>query len=227
MTRKADLLTDPQSQFCSSKVRSNLLEGLRVFRLANQERTVWVDALCINQEDRDERSQQVGLMGLIFWLAECVLIWLGRDERRIAGETFNYMQPISWGYFHSKDPNYNRPRNSTETEALDARIWGGIKELYCNPWFERVWVQQEIGLAKKARFFWGELLVIVSHLKLVQWLPKTLIRVLFFVQAIHYEEGINACVSSFVMCGVKLKIDPYLRKPLRNDTLSRFVLGVK
>ncbi|KAI0187058.1 heterokaryon incompatibility protein-domain-containing protein [Xylaria flabelliformis] len=147
---------DTQSQFYSNKVRKNLLEGLRVFRLANQERTLWVDALCINQEDRDERSQQVGLMGLIFWLAESVLIWLGRDERQIAGQTFNYMQPISWGYFHSKDPNHKRPRSSAETEALDARIWSGIKELYCNPWFERVWVQQEIGLAKKARFFWGE-----------------------------------------------------------------------
>ncbi|KAH8165307.1 hypothetical protein CIB48_g2958 [Xylaria polymorpha] len=58
------------------KARDNLVDGLRVSRLANQERTLWMDSLCINQEDRDERSQQVGMMGLIFWLAECVLIWL-------------------------------------------------------------------------------------------------------------------------------------------------------
>ncbi|KAI0436565.1 hypothetical protein F4803DRAFT_541810, partial [Xylaria telfairii] len=147
---------DKQLQFCSKKARDNLVEGLRVFRLANQERTLWVDALCINQEDRDERSQQVGMMGLIFWLAECVLIWLGRDERRIASGVFKYMQPISRGYFHSKDPNHNRARSSAETEALDAQMWGNIGELYRNPWFERVWVQQEIGLARQARFFWGE-----------------------------------------------------------------------
>ncbi|KAI1131402.1 hypothetical protein F5Y10DRAFT_286773 [Nemania abortiva] len=146
---------DAQSQFSSKRIRANLLEGLRVFRLADRERTLWVDALCINQEDRDERSQQVGLMGLIFWLAECVLIWLGHDERGIARDVLSYMQPISSGYFHSKDPNHNRPRTPAETEALDPYIWNGIAVLYRNPWFERVWAQQEIGLARNARFFWG------------------------------------------------------------------------
>ncbi|KAI8945568.1 heterokaryon incompatibility protein-domain-containing protein [Xylaria longipes] len=152
----ADIFIDAQSKFYSQKVRENLLEGLRVFRLADQERTLWVDALCINQEDTDERNQQVGMMGLIFWLAERVLIWLGCDKRRIASKIFNYMERISRDYFHSKDPDHRRPRSAAETETLDAHVWSSIGEIYRNPWFERVWVQQEIGLARNARFFWGE-----------------------------------------------------------------------
>ncbi|KAI1174370.1 hypothetical protein F4777DRAFT_580057 [Nemania sp. FL0916] len=146
-------ITDSETEFRPKQIRTNLVDGLRVLRMPDRERTLWIDALCINQDDRDERSQQVGFMGLIFWLAECVLVWLGPDEKGIAAKVIKYMQPISAAYFHSND---RRPRSQEEAEALDADVWSGIAELYRNPWFERVWVQQEVGLARHCRFFWGD-----------------------------------------------------------------------
>jgi hypothetical protein len=40
-------------------------------------RLVWIDALCINQDDSSERSEQVSKMRTIYERAEEVLVWLG------------------------------------------------------------------------------------------------------------------------------------------------------
>lgn len=42
---------------------------------------LWVDALCINQNDEAEKSAQVAMMGEIFSKAQSVLIWLGEPRR--------------------------------------------------------------------------------------------------------------------------------------------------
>jgi hypothetical protein len=41
---------------------------------------LWVDAICINQEDYDERSHQVKMMGMIYARASAVMIWLGKED---------------------------------------------------------------------------------------------------------------------------------------------------
>ena len=56
----------------------NLSLALKHLRRTDSSRMIWVDALCINQEDIDERSHQVQIMGTIFGSASEVLIWLGR-----------------------------------------------------------------------------------------------------------------------------------------------------
>lgn len=57
-------------------IKPNLEEALRHLRLPNQYRRLWVDALCINQEDLGERSRQVGYMRLIYKHAARVIVWL-------------------------------------------------------------------------------------------------------------------------------------------------------
>jgi hypothetical protein len=49
---------------------------------------VWIDALCINQNDVEERGHQVNLMAQVYSLAEKVVIWLGEgcDETNEAFE---------------------------------------------------------------------------------------------------------------------------------------------
>lgn len=42
--------------------------------------SLWIDAICINQTDPDERAQQVRLMGRIYRQASCVLVWLGEGD---------------------------------------------------------------------------------------------------------------------------------------------------
>lgn len=58
-------------------VTESLHSALRRLRHQDRYRSLWIDALCIDQSDVDERSQQVRLMGDIFAKAERVVIWLG------------------------------------------------------------------------------------------------------------------------------------------------------
>ncbi|OCL03408.1 HET-domain-containing protein, partial [Glonium stellatum] len=55
----------------------NLATILRKIRLEHSSRLIWVDALCINQNDVSERSHQVSMMADIYKNADEVLIWLG------------------------------------------------------------------------------------------------------------------------------------------------------
>ncbi|KAI1337270.1 HET-domain-containing protein [Xylariaceae sp. FL0016] len=55
----------------------NLEAGLRALRLPSKTRTLWVDAVCINQQDTPEKNVQVPLMGDIYTKASFVLVWFG------------------------------------------------------------------------------------------------------------------------------------------------------
>jgi hypothetical protein len=59
------------------KIRSNLEACLRHLRRPDGELRLWVDAICINQEDDQEKSQQVAMMGEIFRSCTSAYIWLG------------------------------------------------------------------------------------------------------------------------------------------------------
>ncbi|OJD40510.1 het domain protein [Diplodia corticola] len=63
-------------------VRSNLWLFLIQLRDPYITRVVWTDALCINQDDIDERNHQVGLMSCIYRSATRTLIWLGPAGQR-------------------------------------------------------------------------------------------------------------------------------------------------
>ncbi|KAF7531963.1 hypothetical protein G7054_g8392 [Neopestalotiopsis clavispora] len=67
------------SQTRAISVTKNLEDALRRFRLANRPRRLWIDAICINQNDDKEKGHQIPLMSAIYRGAATVLVWLGRD----------------------------------------------------------------------------------------------------------------------------------------------------
>ena len=70
----------------SVSITINLRDALRQFRDEKTARRLWADALCINQEDMQEKGHQVQRMGEIYRNARTVLVWLGRDSEEIAEE---------------------------------------------------------------------------------------------------------------------------------------------
>ena len=64
----------------SFPVRENLWQASFHLRLDNSNRILWLDAICINQNDESERNHQVTQMGQIFSRASRVLAWLGLDD---------------------------------------------------------------------------------------------------------------------------------------------------
>ncbi|KAH8589068.1 heterokaryon incompatibility protein-domain-containing protein [Bisporella sp. PMI_857] len=62
-------------------VTTNLKSALLYLRRKTGDRLLWIDALCINQEDLQERSQQVGIMSHIYRKASGTIVWLGEEAQ--------------------------------------------------------------------------------------------------------------------------------------------------
>ena len=62
-------------------VTLNLESALYYLRLHTEPRTLWVDAICINQGDTQERNGQVRIMRSIYQRAERTVIWLGEPTK--------------------------------------------------------------------------------------------------------------------------------------------------
>jgi hypothetical protein len=71
---------------------------LRRFRYPTKSRSrlLWIDFICINQAEMDERTHQVTLMGRIYAKAKCVLIWLGEEAENDSGkEGFGWLMRLA------------------------------------------------------------------------------------------------------------------------------------
>ncbi|KAF2660329.1 heterokaryon incompatibility, partial [Lophiostoma macrostomum CBS 122681] len=64
------------------KVTSNLHSALQHLRRSLGKFTIWVDAICIKQENSEEKQKQIPLMSEIYSRAEYVYIWLGEGTAR-------------------------------------------------------------------------------------------------------------------------------------------------
>ena len=132
-------------------ITSNLHSALVHLRLPNQERVLWVDALCINQVDLDERTHQVSRMGSIYGQASRVVVWLGKgwDGSEIAMEVLCKL---------GDDANLHL--DTALTPCIDVRglnfasldLCGQLIRLFELPWWKRVWTVQEFILAKDLIF---------------------------------------------------------------------------
>ncbi|RSM08126.1 hypothetical protein CEP52_004837 [Fusarium oligoseptatum] len=67
---------------CDIKITDSCFEALSSLRAVLGSFTIWVDAVCINQRDNDEKSAQIPLMEEIYTWAEAVYIWLGPSTER-------------------------------------------------------------------------------------------------------------------------------------------------
>ncbi|KAI0551240.1 heterokaryon incompatibility protein-domain-containing protein [Xylaria curta] len=135
-------------------IGSNLSNALTHLRYKNRSRSLWVDAICINQSDETERAAQVKRMSEIYRQASRVVVWLGSGDHSssLAIRTLDYLgrQVVTtknnWMFCtpDSEEPwwceaNCKLPYNE--------ETWKAIGELLTRSWFTRVWVIQEIQLA--------------------------------------------------------------------------------
>ncbi|KAL5312957.1 hypothetical protein ACEPPN_019383 [Leptodophora sp. 'Broadleaf-Isolate-01'] len=138
-------------------IRVNLYLALRHLRLPNAPRVVWIDAICIDQQNITEKGQQVGRMGEIYHRAERVVVWLGPDDRDtpMALETIKTLSAgITVGWHHrniTTIPGSQAEifRTRPEESSLKAAHWAALNKFITRPWFQRLWVRQEVQLASK------------------------------------------------------------------------------
>lgn len=115
-------------------VRKNLFAALHHLRRNPQFCHIWVDALCINQTDPKERSQQVRIMDHIFSDADLVSAWLGPAPRE---------------------------------DGADWSVAECFADVANREYWSRMWVVQELLMAKEIQLFAGQHHFDFEHLKSV------------------------------------------------------------
>lgn len=160
-------------------VTTNLASALRYFRkfgFPQNKRTkdveyLWADAICINQDERaiTEKNHQVALMSKIYSSATSVLSWLGapdddhldtalrviHDIAPVIGVTadpsdIEISDEVVYAGFRWLDSNV-RSVVDAENEPIE---WASLRALRENIYWERIWIIQEVVLAKSPWDHW-------------------------------------------------------------------------
>jgi hypothetical protein len=154
------------------KITESLAGALRRLRRTDGDLTLWADAVCINQQDIPERNAQVPLMEQIYRSAKEVFIWLGDPLGDSWDCAFGVLEMLNdfrqdckavqptWDAFNeyfarlsSHSPHASRLEEghiATSEHAL-----AKFAQIGTLPWFERLWVFQELALAIDVMFFCG------------------------------------------------------------------------
>ena len=122
-------------------VGENLYRCLEALRYPEAIRWLWVDALCINQEDIDERSEQVQRMYDIYRSAFRVLVWLG-PATEASELAFDTIQD-----HHLRQRLRAPPRSADFDTGYDVR-WLALSHLLNRDYWVRTWIVQEIKAQK-------------------------------------------------------------------------------
>jgi len=178
-------------------VTTNLQAALRHLRLDSETTTLWVDAICINQDDDAEKSSQVQQMGRIYRSAELVIAWLGeasddsdflldlvlataeRDNPKGPDQSLPRRQGEEYPPSVEKSDKYTAASVSFESAAeidnlLSApqphpthenqRLVNAMTKFVHRDWWSRLWVVQEILLARQVLYQCGGKKVLHDHI---------------------------------------------------------------
>ncbi|KAI0423058.1 HET-domain-containing protein [Xylaria grammica] len=154
-------------------VTTNLASALRHFSKhgfpSNQEtgnlQRLWVDAICINQKDIQEKNHQVPLMGKLYTNAKLVLSWLGAPDSSRHNEALRIIHEFAsvigvTSNRHDPEPNTEMihtgfkwlystlgPLFDVTTREISIK-WAPLLALRKNTYWGRIWIVQEIVLTK-------------------------------------------------------------------------------
>ena len=159
-------LEDALWQLRESQESQDIFAGRAFAREGNNKTPYfWIDAVCINQSDHDEKNHQVRLMWEIYSYADVVVAWLGKQDETIK-RGLNLIKQITAIVEKRSSGSEVRPGNYrnfriTELNNLDLPAptspeWDYLFSVLTLPWFSRAWVIQELVAAKMCYFLCGD-----------------------------------------------------------------------
>lgn len=130
-----------------------------------QSTKTWIDAICINQQDLQEKNEQVAVMDRIYSQAAFVTIWLGRDDGSAASASTAVHKLFGLTSRSDDLDDYNfepyKPLNPSVCERsgipyINEIEWFSLASLYLRQHFHRIWCLQEAVLSEDVVMYMGE-----------------------------------------------------------------------
>jgi len=149
------------------EVKKNLHDALDQLRVVHCDMWFWIDAICIDQSNVEERSQQVTLMKCIYQSADLVISWLGLDAeaklrtaRNLYFEAGAYSFHPSWflkGIFEAEDPDalWRFISQLKDLEDVLSAV-NAIQESQSDHYWTRAWITQEVAVARSVFLVSGD-----------------------------------------------------------------------
>lgn len=110
----------------------------------------WIDSICINQDDSQEKGSQVALMQAIYSRAGITIVWLGESSADSDG-AMDFI-PALWHLRQKFDAG--AVESALRQERFSSN-WEAVENLFVRRWWSRVWTVQEFVLARRLSFWCG------------------------------------------------------------------------
>ena len=157
------------------KITDSLWQALWQMRREAESIPLWTDQICIDQNNKAEKAQQIRLMSVIYSSAPQVRVWLGLADAetqrvfdlitRTNDHTVLLRQELGERTYDGRDPA--SAAYPLELSPADSLEWTAFRKLLKRSWFSRLWVFQEVVLARKAIFVCGAYEASWSQLRMV------------------------------------------------------------
>ncbi|KAK4213724.1 heterokaryon incompatibility protein-domain-containing protein [Rhypophila decipiens] len=157
-------------------LQENASAAIRRLRHGKKQRTIWIDAVCINQSDAIEKDTQLPFMRQIYEQANLVVIWLG-EMTELAPLGVDDMQSRvgrEYKFWNSTSGAFNQVaaellgasgliKNGTNSVAAmhaailtNEVVLGEVREILARKWWTRVWIMQEAIVARRLKLMCGD-----------------------------------------------------------------------
>ncbi|KAI9927022.1 hypothetical protein MW887_003403 [Aspergillus wentii] len=150
-SNKTDIIINDALLYVTLSVETSL----RLLRDSHQQRAVWIDFVCIDQDDVIEKSTQVPLMGRIYASASSVIAMIGTESRDIRAaiswinawvEEQTPWEAAAWRILDCLSKYSKQARNQRAKRLVN--LYDGLKLIMDAPYWTRMWTFQEYQLAK-------------------------------------------------------------------------------
>ena len=141
---------------CLFSITSNLYQALLQLRDSFEVRRmnlyIWIDAICINQDDLDERAAQVRKMDIVYSQCLAVRAYLGQADPKVSRE-LHLLRPLleTLGRSHPSDVRWDMVVDM----GLEESLWKGMSIIISLPYWQRLWTIQEMAVAPSVLYCYG------------------------------------------------------------------------
>ena len=134
----------------------NVLAFIKALSPSDMKIPIWIDAICIDQGNLDEKMQQIPLMGKIYSAAFQTLVWLG-PASKIIEDAFRAIPDVNDALgIYKFDPRTSHLSLNRSMPTALIKNMDGICSVIIRTWFQRLWTMQEYVLAKEIIFMCGK-----------------------------------------------------------------------